>query len=292
MNIQGRIVHEAAGAGRWYPAAASELAGMVERYIEAAGELDVEGRIEAAIAPHAGYVYSGAVAGYTWRALRDADAAGHVIDTVITLGFSHRHAFEGAIVMDGHALLTPLGEAQLDLDAARRLTHASSRLRLGFGPHHGEHSAENQIPFAQRALPRARHVIVLTGDRDPGTIEALVNAIAQLDPDRRLAVVASTDLLHDPDYEAVANTDRATLEHIAALDSEALRAAWEPGHQVCCGLAPVLVAMARARARGATGRLLHYCNSGDEYPASRGDWVVGYGAVVFHQPVQLNKESA
>jgi len=284
MNIQGRIVHEATGAGRWYPAGGAELAGMVERYIEAAGDQGVAGRIEAAIAPHAGYVFSGAVAGCTWRALRDADAAGHVIDTVITLGFSHRHAFEGAVIMDGHALRTPLGEAPLDLDAAHELTRASSRLRLGFGPHHGEHSAENQIPFAQCALPRTRHLIVLTGDRDLGTIDALVNAIGLLAQDRRLAVVASTDLLHDPDYESVAQTDRATLEHIVALDSEALCAAWAPGHQVCCGLAPVLAAMAHARAHGATGRLLHYCNSGDEYPASRGDWVVGYGAVVFHQP--------
>jgi AmmeMemoRadiSam system protein B len=98
-------------------------------------------------------------------------------------------------------------------------------------------------------------------------------------------VVASTDLLHDADWERVAKTDRVTLQQIAALQTERLNAAWSAGQQVCCGIGPVLTAMAFAQGMGVRqGEVLKYRNSGDDFPDSRGNWVVGYGAVAFVGP--------
>lgn len=279
---QQRVVRVARGGGRWFPGAAGELRATVSRFIEdGAATLPATGRVVAVTSPHAGYVYSGAVAGYAFRALRDRSQA----ETVVVLGFSHRGGFPGVALMDGDALRTPLGEAELDVEATRWLVDASPRIVADYRPHDGEHSAENQVPFVQVALPRARLVIGLIGDHDEDTIRALAKALRQLGDRRSIAVVASTDLLHDPDWEKVAATDRQTQALIAALRSDELAQSWSFGHQVCCGIGPVLTAMAFAKEMGATnGVVLRYRNSGDDFPDSRGSWVVGYGAVAFVAP--------
>ncbi len=278
-------VQPAYGAGRWFPASPAALRDTVETFINEA-TVAVTGRLVAAIAPHAGYQYSGRVAGHTYRAIRDAAQAGNKPDLVVVLGFSHRAGFPGAAILPGDALATPLGAAPLDARAAQELAAAGGPLlRLDARPHAGEHSAENQVPFLQAALPGTPLLIVLTGDHDPATLNALYNALTALGRHRALLVVASTDLLHDPDYETVRRTDAETLALITGLRRDRLAAAWSYGRQVCCGIAPVLTAMHVAEAAGCrTGSLLAYRNSGDDYPESRGEWVVGYGAVVFAAP--------
>lgn len=276
---QPRVVRVARGAGRWFPAGAAELRATVSRYIEdGPAPLPATGRVVAVTSPHAGYVYSGAVAGYAFRALRDRSQA----ETVVILGFSHRGGFPGVALMDGDALRTPLGEAELDVEASGWLVQSSPRIVVDYRPHDGEHSAENQVPFVQVALPKARLVIALIGDHDPDTFRALSGALCRLAGRRKLAVVASTDLLHDPDWKTVAAADRKTLDLIAGLRADELARSWSFGHQVCCGIGPVLTAMAFAADLEATnGVVLRYRNSGDDFPDSRGSWVVGYGAVAF-----------
>jgi AmmeMemoRadiSam system protein B len=277
-----RIVRQAVGAGRWFPGSRNELQGMVDGFIAEARVPAVTGRIVSAIAPHAGYIYSGRVAGYTYRAIRDSAAAGNKPDTVVVLGFSHRGAFSGVALMDGDALETPLGPVDLDAEAGKLLTLQSDRIRFYFAPHAGEHSAENQLPFVQTALPGTKVVVGLVGDHDAKTLEALLAALNELAKAKKILVIASTDLLHDPDYDLVARTDRTTLAKIAALDDAGLASSWSADRQVCCGIGPVLTAMRFARSQGCTrGTTLHYRNSGDDYPDSRGNWVVGYGSVVF-----------
>jgi len=161
----------------------------------------------------------------------------------------------------------------------------TGRVLAVLSPHAGEHSAENQIPFVQAVLPGARLVVGLIGDRDPRTIEETALALKALAQIRRIAVVGSTDLLHDPDYDRVARTDRGTLEKIVALDARGLEKSWDFSQQVCCGIAPVLTVMRYVREMGCDkGKLLSYRNSGDDDLASRGTWVVGYGAVAFAVP--------
>lgn len=280
-----RVVRKAVGAGRWFPANPGQLKMMIADYIDQAQVSPLTGRLVAAIAPHAGYEYSGKVAGYVFRAIRDQAKKGDAPETIVILGFSHHAGFPGVALMDGDAISTPLGETPLDLEAARILVQSSPRIRMDYGPHDGEHSAENEVPFVQAALPDARLVIALIGDHDAQTMKELTSALNELTIKKRILVVASSDMLHDPDYDLVTKTDKKTLPSVAALDTKTLLDAWNYQHQIFCGIAGVVVAMDFAKARGCKdGTILYYRNTGDDFPESRGKWVVGYGAVVFISP--------
>lgn len=279
---KGPVIRKAFGGGKWFPGTRDALLSAVSEYIERAEVPPLDGRIAAGMAPHAGYMYSGVVAGYTFRAIHDNVKRGHAPDTVAVLGFSHRGGFEGAAIMDGDAIETPLGSLALDRDAATFLTQQASCLSLNYGPHAGEHSAENQLPFLQVAAPGIPAVVCLVGDHADATLDGIVNALVRLNERRRVLVLASTDLLHDPEYERVTYTDRQTMSQVEAVDHEAIMKRWSYAEQVCCGIGPVVCAMRFAKRLGVTaGTVLHYRNSGDDFPESRGSWVVGYGSAVF-----------
>jgi len=279
------IVREALGAGRWFPGSERELKAMVEGYMENARAIKVNGRIVAAIAPHAGYVYSGKVAGYAFRAIRDNAEAWGRPDTVVVLGIGHRGGFQGVALMDGDVLRTPLGDAGLDPAGADVMAATSARIYVDYRPHAGEHSAENEVPFVQAALPGVPIIVGLVGDHDARTLDDLVGALNALSAKKTVLVVASSDMLHDPDYNLVTRTDKETLKLVEAMDHAGIRKGWGYSRQTFCGIGPVLAAMRFAQGKGCLeGTVLIYRNSGDDFPESRGRWVVGYGAVVFAVP--------
>jgi len=276
------VIRKAMGGGRWFPGIREELLRAVNEYIEDAQVPPINGRIVGGMAPHAGYMYSGVVAGYTFSAIRANIQAGHVLDTVVVLGFSHCGGFDGAAIMDGDAIETPLGQLSLDREAAGILAGEAPCRALNYGPHAGEHSAENLLPFLQVAVPDARAVVCLIGDHAAGTLDDIVKALVRLNENRSVLVLASTDLLHDPDYERVTQTDHKTMDQVAALDYRGILSRWSYSAQVCCGIGPVMCTMRFADRLGVTaGNVLHYRNSGDDFPESRGSWVVGYGSAVF-----------
>ena len=136
--------------------------------------------------------------------------------------------------------------------------------------------------------------MILLGDHEDTTLDQLVDALVELrSSGLKFCVVASSDMLHDPDYDYVAryfvcidhfqvtNTDRATLALIEKNDFNAISKAWSYEKQILCGVGPVLTLMRFANRVSASGHVLHYCNCGDVFPESKGDWVVGYGAVAF-----------
>ena len=281
-NASESVIRQAHGSGRWFPGNRQELKKMIESYVEKAQPGPVEGRIVAAISPHAGYIYSGKVAGFTFRAIRDNAQKMGQPETVVVLGFSHSGGFPGVALMDGDFIETPLGKGVLDTEAGKMLAKSSPRIFFHYSPHRGEHSAENEIPFVQAALPHAKMVVALMGDHDPETLDALVGALEALSEKKRLLVVASTDMLHDPNYDLVMKTDGETLQKLAAMDFEGLQKAWGYDKQIFCGIGPVLAVMKYARALGGKkGSVLYYRNSGDDFPEGRGQWVVGYGSAVF-----------
>lgn len=276
------VVREAVGAGRWFPGRKADLQAMVDGYINAAAPAKLEGRIVSAIAPHAGYIYSGKVAGYTFRAIRDSVEVEGRPDAVVIAGFSHSASFRGIALMDGDAVSTPLGEIGIDSEANGILAGGNDRIFEDYAPHRGEHSAENQIPFVQAVLPESKIVVAIMGDHDGQSVDQFVAALKKLSTKKSILFVASTDLLHDADYANVSETDRKTLAMITGMDVDGLAASWSFEKQVCCGIMPVITAMRLAEAMGCRqGVLLHSRNSGDDFPESRGSWVVGYGAVAF-----------
>lgn len=281
------VIRTTHGDGRWFPGNPGELQSMISQFIERAQPMPaITGRIVSAIAPHAGYIYSGPVAGYTFRAIRDnIRQTGNQPDTVIVIGFSHRGAYPGIALLDGDHIQSPLGRSPLDRKAGQRLVDRFPAIRWDPRPHNGEHSAENLIPFVQGILPKTPLVVALMGDHSAATVEGFVKALETLAGEQSILVISSTDLLHDPDYQRVRKTDQATLDIMARLDTTALAKRWSPDEQVCCGIGTVQTAMRFASSQGGRqGTLLHYRNSGDDFPESRGSWVVGYGAMVFAIP--------
>ena len=282
-----KLIRRTHGDGRWFMGERTALEKAVTGYMQNAATPPVSGRIVSAISPHAGYPYSGPVAGYVFRAAHDNLRGKDAPETVVIIGFTHGETFPGVAFLDGDAICSPLGETPLDPAAATILMDARPRLFWDERPHRREHSAENQVPFVQAAFPSSRLAIGLIGDHDRATVSELVAGLNALAKQRRILVIASTDLLHDPDYDKVTSTDKATLATITAMDADALVAGWSGRRQTCCGIMAVLTAIEFARAQGAKqGTLLHYRNSGDDFPESRGQWVVGYGAVVFATPVR------
>lgn len=124
--------------------------------------------------------------------------------------------------------------------------------------------------------------MALIAARDSTTLDALARALHKLAAKKKILVIASSDMLHDPSYERVRKTDQATLRRVLTMDITGVMHDWDYSQQVFCGIGPVFTAMKYAQLQGsAKGIVLRYRNSGDDFPESRGQWVVGYGAVAF-----------
>ena len=237
-------IRRAVGAGRWFQASPTGLRREVEGYISSATVPAISGRIVTVLAPHAGYRYSGPVAGFTFRALREQPADKRP-EVLVIAGFSHHERLRGVAVMDGAAIETPLGRHPIDMESASFLCGFKG-ISFDYSYHNGEHSAENEIPFAQLALPDVPIVVVLVGDESGST--ALANALVELNKQKRVAIVCSTDMLHDADYDKVNRVDAQTLQLTEQMNIDGLRKEWSYDNQIYCGMKPVLAGLKFAQA--------------------------------------------
>ncbi len=277
-----RDIRPPAVAGSFYPGDPATLASDIDGYLDAAPVAKLDGRIVALISPHAGYVYSGAVAANGYALLRGAD-----FETVIIVAPSHRFGFRGASVYGGDGYETPLGVVDVDEPLASAIRDASGSFVYEPRAHVAEHSLEVQVPFLQRALGRFRIVPIIMGSQDEGTVRTLASAIASAvratnDPDRVL-LVASSDLSHFHGYDEAVGLDSVVLEHVEAFDPEGLLRALAGGECEACGGGPMATVMMAARSLGAShAKVLKYANSGDVTGDRSG--VVGYMSAVLTRP--------
>lgn len=275
---------EPAVAGRFYPADPIRLEAAVRGFLGDALPAGGEPTI-AIVVPHAGYIYSGQIAADGYRR-----AMSGTYDLVVILGTNHTApGFRGVSIHEGPGFRTPLGVAPIDTALAAELIAADPEFVFDPEVHALEHSIEVQVPFVQIAFPGTRILPVIVGRPDPGLCERFGRALAKAVGRRRVLVVASSDLSHYPAHDDASATDAAVLAAVARIDAPALRRAIEterakgiPRLETCaCGEAPILTAIAAAKALGATrGVVLSYANSGDT-PVGDLDRVVGYGAVAF-----------
>ena len=271
-------------AGQFYPSSADQLRGMVSGYIEAAQGPQLSGDLIAVMAPHAGYIYSGAVAGYSYAALKDRH-----VRTVILIGPSHHGMpLTGAALSSYDAWETPLGTVPVNQEINQRLLAASSRFRLQDAAHANEHCIEVQVPFLQSVLAEFSIVPVVFADAGRANVTAIAEAVASVADDATV-IIASTDLSHYPEQKAASEVDHAILgaictmdaDRIETVDREQLARGIANLHCTACGLGPVVACMEAARKLGASrGTLLHYANSADAEPGTAAR-CVGYGAVAF-----------
>jgi AmmeMemoRadiSam system protein B len=252
----------AAVAGSWYPASADRLAREVDDYVSAASVDDVDAPA-AIVAPHAGLKYSGPVAAFAYRAVRQVP-----YDAVVLVGPSHFIGFSGVSIWPRGAWQTPLGAVRVAEDLAHTIATASDEIIEHPQAHGREHSLEMQLPFVARLLPGVPIVPMVMGYQRRETSFALGDSLARAITtdvaNGRVLLVASSDLSHYEDARTAQTMDSVVLQHVERLDTEGLMQALEREPHHACGGGPMVAVLHAARQLGATrARVLKYGDSGD-----------------------------
>jgi MEMO1 family protein len=265
MPFRPPIVRLPAVAGQFYPDAPEQLRAMVKGFL-ATGQAVADKIPKAAIAPHAGYRYSGSIAGSAYTCL----ARGReVIRRVVLLGPSHFATFSGLAISSAKSFQSPLGSIPVDEAALDQIRNLPAVTTLD-AAHANEHSLEVHLPFLQIALDEFQLVPLVVGDAAANEVEGVLN---ELWGGEETCMVVSSDLSHYHEYQAAQQMDRETARAIESLNWQELDGHRACGCQAICGL------LRAAREHGLRCRIVDLRNSGDT--SGRRDRVVGYGAFVF-----------
>lgn len=258
---------EPAVAGSFYPADAERLREELARYLSP-GASNVA-RPKAIIAPHAGYAYSGPVAGKVYQQVACAQPPPYT--RVVLVGPSHYVPFEGIAASGDDAFVTPLGRVPIDEEAVDTV-RALPQVRVLEAAHDREHSLEVHLPFLQTVLGSFRLVPLVVGDAKAWTV---ADVLESLWGGPETLIVVSSDLSHYHPYEEARVADWETADAILAMRPERL-ADWR-----ACGCRAIQGLLLTARAHGLHPRLVDLRNSGDV--AGSMAEVVGYGAFTFDE---------
>lgn len=266
------MIREPVVSGRFYPADARELSKQVESFAAGNGVEKVSAR--GCMVPHAGYMYSGHVAGAVYKALR-------MPRRFILLGPRHYPRGEPLAILSDGRWLTPLGESRIDSALAVELKRACPLLREDAVAHRSEHALEVQLPFLQRLAPGFTFVPVALGTDRFAALEDLGRAVAevvaaQAEP---VLVVASSDMNHYESDDITRVKDRRAIDCILALDPRGLYDAVRREGITMCGFGPAVSLLTAARELGAKrAELIRYATSGDINGLL--DEVVGYAGII------------
>jgi AmmeMemoRadiSam system protein B len=272
-------------AGQWYPADARRLAAQVDGYMDSAKLPEIDGEILGVMAPHAGHMYSGPVAGYAFAPLR-----GRKVDLVVVISPMHQPYYEPLLTTAYGAYATPLGSIPVHREALRLLDeHLDKELGIKLTPvtRDMEHSLEIELPFLQRALSGPFSLLpIMVRDQSRAVSQGLGKAVADtlsrkeaLEIDT-LVLVASTDLSHFYPQQVANTLDRELLRQVEAFDPDGVIKVDELGKGYACGRGALAAVLWAAKELGANrSQVLYYATSGDV----TGDYerVVGYGAALF-----------
>jgi len=266
-------VRHPAVAGRFYPARPEVLMRDVQSYLATVGE-----KIEAAgcVVPHAGYMYSGHVAGAVYARL-------FLPDRFIILCPNHTGMGQPLAIMSEGAWDTPLGQAEIDHALAMELRNADRHISEDSAAHRAEHALEVQLPFLQALRQKFRFVPIAVGVGSYEPLAELGDAIARTVAAQggNILIIASSDMNH---YEPDAITrvkDRKAIEQMLKLDPKGLFDVVVNEDVSMCGYGPAVAMLTAAKGLGAqSAELIKYATSGDV--SGDRDAVVGYAGVVVH----------
>jgi AmmeMemoRadiSam system protein B len=274
-------VRTPAVAGRFYPGRAEQLLREVREFTSI-GKIPIEtSRIAAigCVAPHAGYIYSGGVAGAVYSRLK-------IPGRCVILCPNHTGKGRPLAIMANTTWQTPLGEVAADADMGARLLRRFPALQEDSAAHRAEHAIEVQLPFLQTLRPELKIVPIAIGTSDFNVLRGLGEALADVIADRleeeqkeKTLIIASSDMNH---YEPDAITrvkDRKAIERVLAMDARGL---WEVVMNEdisMCGFGPTVVMLTAAKILGAaSATLIKYATSGDV--SGDYDSVVGYAGII------------
>jgi MEMO1 family protein len=268
-------VRQPAVAGRFYPANAQHLRAEVETFTTARADAPADSKIRAlgCVVPHAGYMYSGHVAGAVYRRLE-------LPRRYVILCPNHTGVGEPLAVMSEGSWQTPLGNAMIDSDLAAQLKAQMPLLTEDPTAHRFEHALEVQLPFLQVQAPGFRFVPITVGTSNFEVLSALGvvigNALdAQQEP---FLVIASSDMNHYESDEVTRVKDRRAIDQLLALAPRGLYDVVHDGDISMCGYGPAVVMLTAARKLGASqAELIRYATSGDI--SGDKNMVVGYAGI-------------
>lgn len=259
-------------ADRFYPGNPTALSGFLRQAVPAIPLAEKREAI-AVISPHAGYVYSGGVAGETIARVQ-------IPGTVVILGPNH-HGRGAPLAVGTEDWRMPLGEVAIDLDLARRILDGSKVFRQDETAHDYEHSLEVQVPFLQYCNSAVRIVPVVVSHVPYQVCEEAAGELARAIREfgRPVLLVASTDMTHYESRQEAARKDRLALDRIIALDPGGLYDTVIGKRISMCGIMPTTIVLLAAMKLGAReARLVRYTDSGE----ASGDTsqVVGYAGLI------------
>lgn len=277
--MTGPVVRDPAVAGSFYPDRPEELRRQLRSFLEPA-EPPRPARL--LLVPHAGYVYSGAIAGEGYRRVA-------VPPLVVVLAPNHYGVGAPLALPRSGSWRTPLGDVELDEEAAAAIAERHPGFSDDWRAHARDHALEVHLPFLQeRAAEQGtdfRLLALSVGTHELGELLAAGRALAEglrsvgrAGPDESLIVVSS-DMSHYISAPAARERDLPALEHVVADDPEGLHAEVLGRGTTMCGVAPAVAGLEAARRLGAgPGELLRYGHSGEVTGDDRE--VVAYATVL------------
>lgn len=275
-------------SGQFYSDNPTELSGSIDAFFAAATLKPWEKKIDMVIAPHAGYVYSGNVAAYSYKAA----SQGHY-RTFIIIAPSHYVDFEGFSIWPEGGFTTPLGQVEVDSELSNKFLSSSDRIKSIPQVFEKEHSLEVQLPFLQKTFKDFKIVPILTGRPNLKDCQALALLLEKLIGGRSdVLVIVSSDMSHYFPDAIARKMDDNSLAAIKDLD---INNFWTQSlmrvNMEMCGFPGVAVALFYAKAKGLKAEVLKYANSGDV--TGDNSRVVGYSSVVFYKEgdEHMNKDN-
>lgn len=278
-------IRVASAAGRFYPGTERQLRTMLDELFRKVPDEKIEGQIIAAVAPHAGYIFSGLVAAYTHNALKNAE-----FDTLVVIGHDSHVPGVIAFVSPADSFETPLGKISLDRAMIDEMCKLEPRIRKDQHIHRDDHTVEVHLPFLQFLEKKFLLIPLLFGEPTVENCQTLAKVILDSAGNKKVMILASADLSHYPPYDVARRIDRESLQSIASMNINTLfdtaRNIMTQSSRVSqlqtsiCAIGGVGTAICFAQKLGADkAKVLKYANSGDS-PAGGSDSVVGYGSVI------------
>jgi AmmeMemoRadiSam system protein B len=266
-------VRHPAVAGRFYPARPEVLMRDVQSYLVASGE-----KIQAigCVVPHAGYMYSGHVAGAVYARLT-------LPERIIILCPNHTGMGKPLAVMTEGRWDTPLGEAEIDHQLATELRDVFSSLSEDSIAHHAEHALEVQLPFIQILQRKFTFVPIAVGVGSYAPLTSLGEALAHVVSahNQRILIIASSDMNHYESDTVTRVKDHHAIEQILKLDPQGLFDVVVNEDISMCGYGPTVAMLTAAKRLGAeSAELIKYATSADV--SGDRETVVGYAGVIVH----------
>jgi len=258
-------------SGQFYPESPSQLKSMIEGFVDKEA---VKEEVIGLVSPHAGYIYSGPVAGAVISRIK-------FNDTFIIMGPNHTGRGKPLSIMTEGVWKTPLGEVEIDSELGKQILATSKHLEEDYTAHQYEHSIEVQLPFLQYFKKDIRLVPIILSYYPGATYKEIGKEIAKAvkELNKKVVIIASSDMTHYEPQESAQKKDTQAIETILDLNEDELLKRVDELNISMCGYGPTASLLSAAKELGATGaELVRYQTSGD----TTGDYsaVVGYAGII------------